>query len=70
MSDKRTKYTWIGGHKILELGILCLVGFCLPAQGPGQKKGEGKTATAPEKDSVGKTGKTGQKEEPKQKRKS
>ena len=67
MSDKRTKYTWIGGHRILGLGILCLFGFCLLAQRPVQKKGTGTTATAPKKDSVAKTGKPAQKEEPKQK---
>ena len=69
MSDKRTKYTWIGGHRILVLGILCLFGFCLLAQRPVQKKVTGTTATAPKKDSVAKTGKPAKKEEPKQKSK-
>ena len=69
MSDKRTKYTWIGGHRILVLGILCLFGFCLLAQRPGQKKGTGTTATAPKKDSVAKTGQPAKKEEPTQKSK-
>lgn len=69
MSDKRTKYTWIGGHRILVLGILCLFGFCLLGQRPVQKKVTGTTATAPKKDSVAKTGKPAKKEEPKQKSK-
>ena len=69
MSDKRTKYTWIGGHRILVLGILCLFGFCLLAQRPVPKKVTGTTATAPKKDSVAKTGKPAKKEEPKQKSK-
>ena len=69
MSDKRTKYTWIGGHRILVLGILFLFGFFLLAQRPVQKKVTGTTATAPKKDSVAKTGKPAKKEEPKQKSK-
>lgn len=68
MSDKRTKYTWIGGHRILVLGILCLFGFCLLAQRPVQKKVTATPATQ-KKDTVVKAGKPASKEEPKQKSK-
>ncbi|MCD7817394.1 MAG: hypothetical protein LUH12_12195 [Bacteroides sp.] len=68
MSDKRTKYTWIGGHRILVLGILCLFGFCLLAQRPVQKKVTATPATQ-KKDTVVKAGKPVSKEEPKQKSK-
>lgn len=68
MSDKRTKYTWIGGHRILVLGILCLFGFCLLAQRPVQKKVTATPATQ-KKDTVVKEGKPASKEEPKQKSK-
>ena len=68
MSDKRTKYTWIGEHRILVLGILCLFGFCLLAQRPVQKKVTATPATQ-KKDTVVKAGKPASKEEPKQKSK-
>ena len=68
MSEKRIKYSWISGHRILVLGILCLFGFCLLAQRPVQKKGPA-TPAGQKKDTVVPTAQPAKKEEPKQKSK-
>ena len=67
MSEKRAKYSWISGHRILVLGILCLFGFCLLAQRPVQKKAA-VTPAGQKKDTVV-PAQPAKKEEPKQKSK-